>query len=277
MTTREEWLAARRAPCADGLVPVHASEAFDILFGEPMIPYAAKLGVEHDESYLLRRGQRMEKPIIEEFAEESGRTAYLGRPYEVWSHPAYPWLRCTPDAWVDDDVAQIKLATGSAGDWKEGPPFKHVIQVQFEIACTRSICGWLIGLLGPGPLVSHCLQEDRELVELAIPRLQEFRGRVRDQRPPEPRSSDALPALRKLFARGDGSTIELDDKALGTILEFEYAKLAESQAGEWKGECESKLRAWMGNASFASLPDGSRLERQRWGKGERFMRIVRWR
>lgn len=277
--THGEWLAARRLPCDDGMVPIHASEVSEILFGEPLKVYAAKLGHEIEDSYLLRRGRRMEGVIAEEYAEQTGRPIFDPGPFTVQQHAGVPWLRATLDrvAYADGrpdnpGPLQIKLALGSAHEWRDGPPLRYEVQVQFEIACYGSAWGSLCGMIGPGPLAVHDLERDDELVALAIPKLQEFRERVRDGIPPEPRSSAALDVAKRLWA-GSGDTITLaDPSVLDLVAAWERARSSRDRSEEWRQESEARIRVLMTDASAAWLPDGSLLTRRKRGRGESIVR-----
>lgn len=286
--THGEWLAARRLPCDDGMVPIHASEVAEILFGEPLNVYALKLGHEIEDSYLLRRGRRMEGVIAEEYAEQTGRPVRDLGAFTVQQHASVMWLRATldrvttqrrtwncGDPWIDIEARaplQIKLALGSAHEWRDGPPMRYEVQVQFEIACYGSAWGSLCGMIGPGPLAVHDLERDDELVALAIPKLQEFRERVRDGIPPEPRSSAALDVAKRLWA-GSGDTITLaDPSVLDLVAAWERARSIMDSAEEWRQESDARIRVLMTDASAAWLPDGSLLTRRKRGRGESIVR-----
>jgi hypothetical protein len=251
------------------MVPIHASEVGEILFGEPLTVYASKMGVETEDSYLMRRGLRMEDAIADEYAEQTMRTVTKPSPYEIQRHPTIPWLRSTCDRFTvryewpagrrSDGPLELKLAVGSYADWKDGPPLRHQIQVQIQVACARSQWGALAGLLGPGPLQTFDLERDDEFLALALPHIEEFRDRVRLRIPPEPRSSLALPALKRMYNSENGETITPGPEAAELVERWERARTAQAASEEWKFESEAKLRALMAGASWARLEDGSLL------------------
>ena len=108
--TRAAWLAARSAD----RTAIGASEAAVAL---GVSPYATAWDLwEHRQgqqsaasSDVLRRGNRWESAVLSEYEDVSGNTIvspgeHFGQPGSlvILSHPDYPWLRESPDAFVLD-------------------------------------------------------------------------------------------------------------------------------------------------------------------------------
>jgi len=270
---RKAWLERRRTLLT-------ASDVAAVLGQDerrgPLAVYAAKVGgVESDETLPMRRGRRMEAAIADEYADETGRLVQDLGAYEIAIHPDISWLGATLDRVTTPTLErpapegcrgqgpgplQIKLAIGSARDWKEGPPLGHQIQVQMEIACFGAAWGSLAGLVGPGPLAIHDFPRHDAFLASALPRLEEFWARVQRQDPPE---ADALPgtthAIKRLWSTDDGATIDLNPEDLQLADDWEGAKLGKADAEKRLQELENKLRLRLRLATFGALPDGTFL------------------
>ena len=298
---REQWLAARRE-C------LTASDVAAVL-GEdprrgPLAVYAAKIGaIEAEETLPMRRGRRFEATIGEEYSEQTGRPVLAVPEYELLHHPSIPWLAASldrkvlateeaPDPFGCWDVVptatthgraplEIKMALGSASEWKDEPPLAYAIQVTIEMACADSTWGALCGMVGPGPLKTFDLPRNDAFLEAALPLLEEFWLRVQRRQPPE---ADALPgtteALKHLYAGEDGTTIPLGPEALRLVEQWEQAAARRDAANETIEELENKLRLRMGLASWGALSDGSFLtlrttERKSYSVGPTSFRALR--
>jgi len=274
---RSRWLAERRTL-------ISASDVAAVL-GEdprrgPLGVYAAKIGaIEAEETLPMRRGRRFEATIGEEYSEQTGRPVLAVPEYELLHHPSIPWLAASldrkvlateqaPDPFGRWDVGtrqgraplEIKMALGSASQWKDEPPVAYAIQVTIEMACADSTWGALCGMVGPGPLKTFDLPRNDAFLEAAFPRLEEFWLRVQRREPPE---ADALPgtteALKRIYAGEDGTTIPLGSEAMRLVEQWEQAAARRDAVDETIEELENKLRLRMGLASFGALLDGSFL------------------
>jgi len=287
---RDRWLAARRQH-------VTASDVAAIL-GEdprrgPLAIYLSKVSdIEPEDTLPMRRGRRFEAAIGEEYAEQTGRMVFAVPEYELLPHPSIPWLAATLDRktvgslglpdpfggisphgppFTTGDVKpgtligeraplQIKMALGSASDWKDEPPLAYAVQVTIEMACAEATWGALCGMVGPGPLKTFDLPRNDAFLEAALPKLEEFWLRVQRREPPE---ADGLPgtteAIKALWADEDGETIPLDADALQLADDLEMARARVAAASATVEELQNKLRARMGSASFGALTDGSFL------------------
>lgn len=285
MTTRAEWLARRRETCADGGPRIQASELATILFGEQLPLYLDKIGLGEDQdSLLLRRGRAWEAVVADEYATQTGRPVLDLGAFEIQQHPTIPWLGATLDRVTgrprqsqpsrfamnidvhpfngseDGGPVQIKVALGRRQEWEFGPPLSVLIQVQCEIACAGASWGAIAALTNYfAPLQTFDVERDDEFLELALPRVEEFRDRVRRRIPPEPTSSLALPALKRLYGATNGRTLTLGPEASKLVLEWEQAKHAEGEAEEARKTSEAKIRAMLGGATFGRMDDGSLL------------------
>jgi putative phage-type endonuclease len=278
---REQWLLARREL-------ITASDCAAIIGEDPrrgaLAVYASKVGdVEAVETRPMLRGRRFEGAIADEYADQTGRPVGAPGEYEITRHPDLPWLSATLDRLtagcpslpdplggtvaasmngrvVGNAPLQIKMAIGSAHDWKDEPPLGYVVQVQCEMACTGSPWGALAALVGPGPLATVDLVRDDVFFAALVPQLERFRWHVEHRIPPE---ADGKPgtseAVRRLWSGEDGETVPLDAEAERLVSEWEAAKERRDAAGDTVAELDNKLRRLLGSASFGACLDGSFL------------------
>jgi putative phage-type endonuclease len=299
---RDRWLRTRREL-------VTASDCAAII-GEdprrgPLAVYVDKVGdVEPEETVPMRRGRRLEAAIADEYADQTGRPVGALGEYEITRHPEIPWLGATLDRTTDGSLAdpdpfggtvaesrdgrvigraplQIKMAIGSAREWKDEPPLGYVVQVQVEMACYSATWGALAALVGPGPLATVDLVRDDAFFATLVPQLERFRWHVQNRVPPE---ADGKPgtsaAIRRLWAGEDGETVPLDEEALRLAAEWEAAGAQEAAAKDIAAGIENRLRARLGSASFGALPDGRFLslrltERKGYTVGPTKYRVLR--
>ena len=277
---RTRWLAARRSV-------VTASDCAAILGEDPrrgaLAVYASKVGeFEVEETLPMRRGRRLEATIADEYQDQTGRPVASVPEYELLFHPDLEWLAATldrrtlateaePDPFGKVDVGpnavsraraplQIKYALGTPSHWKDEPPLAYAVQVAIETACAGAEWGALCGMVDAGPLRVFDLPRNDAFLDAALPRLEEFHWRVKNRKPPV---ADGLPgtseAIKRLWMRGDGATVELGPEALAAAEEWEAAKSRRDATKETLDRLSNQLRAWMGSASFALLTDGSFL------------------
>ena len=264
---RAAWLARRREL-------VTASDAASILGAgrrSPFAVWAEKVGeIETEDNVDMARGQRFEGVIADEYALQTGRPVFTpADEHEITIHPDLPWLGATLDRRTLDPTMpaargegplQIKMAIGSARDWKDEPPLGYLVQVQIESACSRSLWGALAALVGPGPLKVVDLERDDAFLRVAIPRLEEFHWRVVNRRPPEADgSASTTAALKALYGAEDGGTVELDAAALADVEAWEAHDILVQAEAEQAEAARNRLRARLGGASFGRLPDGTFL------------------
>ncbi len=275
---REQWLQARREL-------VTASDVAAIIGEDPrrgaLAVYAAKVGdVETAETVAMRRGRRFEAAIADDYADQTGRPVSSLGEYEITRHPDIPWLGATLDRLTGGSPStpgpsgetvlesrmgrvvgtvplQIKMAIGSAREWKDEPPLHYVVQVQTEMACYGAAWGALAALVGPGPLAAVDLVRDDAFFAALVPQLERFRWHVEKRIPPP---ADATPgtskAIRLLWAGEDGATLPLGDEELALVTSWEQAKARVAAAKETSDLIENQLRARLQTASFGALPDG---------------------
>lgn len=285
---REQWLARRREL-------VTASDVAAIL-GEderrgPLAVYASKVGdAETEETEAMARGRDFEDAIARAYERQTGRQVRALGEFEIQIHRDLAWLGATLDrvtasdcesesgmVFTDDPVPlQIKMALGSAAEWRDEPPTAYLCQVNIEAACYGSSWAALAGLVGPGPLAVSDHQRDDEFLALAIPQLEDFRGHVLRKDPAScgagcPMVADAKPgtsaAVRRLWNTVGRGTVPLGQDALELVRAWDFAHLRLKVYEAEAEKAENALRALLGDAAFGALPDGRYVRRSHRSRG----------
>lgn len=274
MSNREDWLKERQtlltasdAAAALGLNP----------YVTPLQLYAQKLGlVEVEENEAMKWGKRLEEPIAQGFAEDTGRVVIHPPEYEIVRHPDALWLGCTLDREnVGCEKTPAPIVTRSREDgleigpleiknpgqgqkskWDEEPPLVYQIQLQIQMACTKAQWGTLCALIGGASLRWADLLRNDDFLNVAMPRLEEFWLRVQRHEPPEVTSHEDVGAVKALFPGADVPEVELDEEKSKVVEVYLTSVDIAAKAGEMAGYWEAKARLIMGDSQVARLSDG---------------------
>lgn len=271
---RDQWLEERRKHI--GASDVAAILGVDPWRG-PLAVYADKVGgVSQSDKRWMRYGRKLEGVIAEMYGEDTERPVLDLGAFEIQRHPDLPFLGATLDRLTrgseahpdpfgrhTDDAGPLEckaVAGFKAKEWREDPPLHYQVQLQAQLACTGAPWGSLAALIGGVALAWRDLERNDKFIGAMLPRLEAFWLRVQRREPPP---ADALPgtsdAVRALWATEDGETVPLDHAALQLVTSWEAAKTRIGAAKDTADQLENELRARLGSASFASLPDGSLL------------------
>ena len=283
--TRETWLA-------DRLTGIGASEAAAVLgadpYRSPFAIWAEKTGFAEPEDLssveAVEFGVRLERPILEAFADRTGRTVEPWPQYVSVKHPEHPFIRCTPDGTQDagrkcysgepaeiyglpggrsgnlEGLVQVKTTSAyNAGDWKDGPPLHYQVQIQQELLVTGHVWGTLVVLIGGQRLRYFDVEANAEFQAALVQRLSDFWDLVQAKTPP---AVDGTLATAKILARlhpeDSGETIALPAESADWDAELTAAKAEIAAAEARKLAAENQLKAALGDATFGVLPSGGR-------------------
>lgn len=258
--TREEWLAERR-------LGIGASDAPAILgeskWGSPYSVWAEKTGriepPDLGEREDIQAGNIFEAPILNWFNRRTDSNAVLWPPHQSIAHADYPWMRCTPDARVGNDVnVQIKNVNAfRAGEWVDLPPMAYRIQVQHEMAVLNSKRTILVVCFGGNRLHWYDVERNDRFIDKAlIPILREFWDLVQTNTRPQIDGSEAtLETIKRLHPDDDGSIIDhsIDEELGDWVYKLEDAKKSIKDFEAIRDEANANVRAAIGDATFAQF------------------------
>lgn len=268
---KTEWLAKRREL-------ITASDFAAILGWDerkgrtPLDVFVDKMtNRETDETDVMRWGHILEPSITEIYEWETGRHTEDPGEFALLIHPDIPWLGATLDrvTWdIEDDIDRIPgrplelKNTGwhKSGDWSDGPPLFVQMQNQAQMACSGAPWGAYAGMVGGTPPLRYGdIDWNQSFFESALPHLEEFRRRLKENDPPPVTSSRCLAPIKALYPNDSGDTVTLGEEYRELAEQWEQAKADKKSAEDKAKEIEAKLRAAIGEATFGSLPDGTTL------------------
>jgi putative phage-type endonuclease len=269
MTTREQWLEARR--CCIG-----ASDVAAILGESPyktaLDVYADKLcAVNESDADHLAFGRDVEGAIAKMYAKKTGRDVWDLGATSISYHHKYPFIGATLDRVTKGCPANpspegcefngpLELKHVGTFDrpeqWREDPPLHYQLQLQIQMACHGDEWGSLAALFPGYNLVWKDMRRDDELLEAIYPRLFEFWDRVQRRDPPPPQTGAALDAIKRIWPAESGETVTLDEDTNGLVIALEQCKIDLKSGEAIKSEIESKIRFAMKDATFGLLNDG---------------------
>lgn len=207
-------------------------------------------------------GALLEPIVAAAYTQQTGRR--VRRVNAVLRHPTVPFMLANLDREVvgEPDVQILECKT--AGDfgarhWQDGPPEYVVLQVQHQLAVTGKQAADVAVLLCGQRLEVHRIERDDSLIGQLIALEAEFWRYVEtDTPPPGDGSESADRALRCLYPRDSGGTVDFsDDRELsGAFADLmavrEQITALEASASQLKQTIQSA----MGDASRALFETG---------------------
>ena len=255
---RDEWLKLRRtgiggsdAPAILGLSP----------WASPMSVQADKWGLldEPEEAEHLRWGRRLESAILEGLADEFGEEI-IPHGYLLRS-TRHPFMLCTPDGRSAAGTWVQAKNTVLASEWDEGPPERVWVQCQHEMAVTGAQEMVAVALLMGRRLAWQTVKRDPAFIdERLIPAEQAFWAATQAHEPVASDGSQATrAALKALYPKDSGEIVALDGHFIDLDNERTDLLLQKKGAEARIDEIDNEIRAAMGTATYAVLPNGVRL------------------
>ena len=267
---RDKWLEARKLGIGASDMPV-------ILGLSPwksiLELHSEKTGETESEDLsdneFIKWGNRLELPILQAYAEETGRPAnHSGHLIRSIEHP---WAQCTLDGITGADdhplegtgfqygwPLQIKNTSAfKADDWADGPPEQYVVQEHHEMLVTGAQKATIACLLGGNRLVWADVERNEILIKKIIHHGEAFWRRVLDRRPPPPDGSEATKkALSRLHPRDNGKIVELAGDLRGAVESIRLCKAAIKEEEGNLRHWENQIKAAMGDNQAACFAGG---------------------
>lgn len=207
------------------------------------------------------------EPVVKTLFERRTKREVTSWPQlDIVLAPGRDWLSCTPDAiqtsaeFNGPGVLEIK-STGErlAKEWIDEPPLPALIQANFQawmMDLEWGSCACLVGR----KLVRHDFQRNDRFLDVALPELDKFWQLVQTDTPPEPDASDSTSAaIKALHPDDNGETTQLSLEAEEWFECLSLATQCKKEAKEKEQLYDNKLRAAIGDSTFAVLPSGRLL------------------
>ena len=216
----------------------------------------------HDEESPMYWGNILEPIVAAHYTKRTGNR--VRRINAVLQHPEHPWMLANIDREVvgAPDVQLLECKTAGiqgAWLWRDGVPEYVQLQVQHQLAVTGKAAADVALLLGGQELQIFRIDRDEELIAQLITLEREFWGYVeRGQAPPADGSDSADRALRALYPRDTGFTLNLKhDLVMGAVFSDLLAVrevLATNTALE--AQLKQAIQQRMGDSSRAVFENG---------------------
>lgn len=225
---RDQWLQVRKggigssdAAAAVGLNPYQSQlELWMEKTGRAPVAPPGDGGA--DDLSPMYWGSLLEPIVAAHYTRRTGHR--VRRINAVLQHPEHPWMLANIDREVlgAPDVQLLECKTAGiqgAWLWRDGAPEYVQLQVQHQLAVTGKQAADVAVLLGGQELQIFRIERDEELIAQLITLEREFWGYVeRDQDPPADGSDSADRALRALYPRDSGATLNFqDDLVMGAV------------------------------------------------------------
>lgn len=264
---REDWLAVRKT----GIGGSDAAAAVGLNPYKSMLElWLEKTGRDADlekpdptdTTHPVYWGTLLEPIVAAAYTQQTGNR--VRKVNAVLRHPTVPYMLANLDREIVG-VAEVQiLECKTAGEfgaraWREGVPEYVQIQAQHQLAVTGKQAAHVAVLLCGQKLDVHRIERDDELITKLIELESRFWQYVESDTPPPGDGSDSADrALRCLFPRDAGTTVDFsDDRTLSAA----FADLVSVRADiETREQLESKLKQTlqqaMGDVSRAIFETG---------------------
>lgn len=256
----EEWLAARRevvtatdAPAVIGVSPWKSA----------LQVYCEKLGLEgpSGESERMAWGRRLEGVIAEAYAEETGRK--VAPPAERLSrHPRIAWMGASLDRLIEDPergIGVLEIKT-TAMRIDEDLPLHWLVQVAHQLEVAQARWGSIAVLQGGNRLLWRDVEVNEVFTQALLEKEEVFWRCVEGHLPPPPDGSDsAREALRAMYRRENGQTVDLPPESGEWARRYAQASEEIKRWTSARTEAQNLLLAAMGEAAVGVAADGSRF------------------
>lgn len=253
---RDAWLLERRKG-------IGASEAIRVIKQKHLTIYADKVGraSEKPQTEAMHMGHRLEPLTRELYSERTGRPTRVDG--LLYRSTKYPWAMTTLDAWTEIDGVPRILEQKAPGahmseQWLDGAPEAAWWQVQHQMLVLDEPVASVCALIGGQQFVWCDVERDDDALAQYVKIASDLWSRIERRSPPPPdASNDAKDALGLLYPTDDGSEVVLPGAFLE--LDAELCDLKDRRKGIDRRitEIENLIKAELGDATKAWLPDGT--------------------
>ena len=265
--SRDQWLAVRKggigssdAAAAVGLSPYKSQLE---LWMEKTGREAALPKVDPgDETSPMYWGTLLEPIVAAHYTRRTGHK--VRRINAVLQHPREPWMLANLDREVigapDVQILECKTAgMNGARIWKGGVPEYVQLQVMHQLAVTGKQAADVAVLICGQELQVHRIERDEALIAQLTNLERQFWSYVeRDQAPPADGSDSAEVALRCLYPRDSGQTVDLsgDLEMSAAFLDLLAIRQVLATNVDLEAQLKQRIQQRMGEASRAIFETG---------------------
>lgn len=216
----------------------------------------------NDDQSPMYWGTLLEPIVAAHYTRRTGHR--VRRINAVLQHSEYPWMLANIDREVvgasDVQILECKTAgIHGARMWRDGVPEYVQLQVMHQLAVTGKQAADVAVLLGGQELQVFRIERDDTLIAQLITLEQQFWGYVeRDQEPPADGSASAELALRCLYPRDSGSTLDLstDLEMSGVFSDLLAVREVITTQTALESQLKQRIQQRMGDATRAVFEIG---------------------
>lgn len=216
----------------------------------------------NDDQNPMYWGTLLEPIVAAHYTKRSGHR--VRRVNAVLQHPEHPWMRANLDREVvgapDVQILECKTA-GIHGSrlWREGVPEYVQLQVMHQLAVTGKQAADVAVLIGGQELQVFRIERDAAMIAQLIALEQQFWWYVeQDKEPPADGSDSAELALRSLYPRDCGTTLDLRQDLVMSAVFSDLLAVREVIATQSAAEARLRqsIEQRMGDATRALFENG---------------------
>ena len=264
---RGEWLEVRKggigssdAAAAVGLHPYKSQ--LQLWMEKTGRDSALPVVDPNDDQSPMYWGTLLEPIVAAHYTRRTGHK--VRRVNAVLQHPEHSWMLANLDREVtgaaDVQILECKTA-GIHGSrlWRDGVPEYVQLQVMHQLAVTGKQAADVAVLIGGQELQVFRIERDEALIEQLIALEQQFWGYVeRDQQPPADGSDSADLALRCLYPRDSGTTLDLssDLEMSGVFSDLLAVREVIAAQSALEAQLKQCIQQRMGDATRAVFETG---------------------
>ena len=265
--SRDEWLTVRRqgigssdAAAAVGLNPYKSQ--LQLWMEKTGRDGALPVVDPNDDQSPMYWGTLLEPIVAAHYTRRSGHR--VRRVNAVLQHPEHSWMLANIDREVvgasDVQILECKTAgIHGARLWRDGVPEYVQLQVMHQLAVTGKQAADVAVLLGGQELQVFRIERDDTLIAQLVALEQQFWGYVeRDQEPPADGSASAELALRCLYPRDSGTTLDFstDLEMSGVFSDLLAVREVITTQTALESQLKQRIQQRMGEATRAVFEIG---------------------
>ncbi len=215
-----------------------------------------------DDTSPMYWGSLLEPIVAAHYTRRTGNR--VRRVNAVLQHPQHAWMLANIDREVLGSPAVQILECKTAGIhgawlWRDGVPEYVQLQVMHQLAVTGKQAADVAVLIGGQELQIHRIERDETLIAQLMALEQQFWGYVeRDQQPPADGSDSANLALRALYPRDSGVTLDLRQDLVMSAVFSDLMAVQDVLATQetLQAQLKQSIQQRMGDASRALFDCG---------------------
>lgn len=215
-----------------------------------------------DDQSPMYWGTLLEPIVAAHYTKRTGHR--VRRVNAVLQHPEHPWMRANLDREVvgtpDVQILECKTAgIHGARLWREGVPEYVQLQVMHQLAVTGKQAADVAVLIGGQELQVFRIERDAAMIAQLIALERQFWGYVeQDREPPADGSDSAELALRCLYPRDSGTTLDLRQDLVMAAVFSDLLAVREVIATQTATEARLRqsIEQRMGDATRALFENG---------------------